>query len=261
MKMTGITKKVKDNKYFLGGGWLRKAAVLVFWIALWQAAAMAINKGLLFAGPWDTLKALAALVPQGSFWYTIAFSTLRIGGGFLMAFLASVFLGAAAYRYRWVEELLAPVIMLAKSVPVASFIILALVWIGSKNLSVFVSFVIVLPVLYLQVLQGLGQCSGELLEMARVFGMSTGKKIRYLYLHSLKPFLLAGCQMSLGMCWKAGTAAEVIGATQNSIGGQLYMAKIYLDTTDLFAWTFVIILLSYAFEAVCMRVLRMVFRA
>lgn len=240
--------------------WMRKAAVIAFWIFLWQAAALAIDKGLLFAGPWDTVKALLALLPQGEFWHTIGSSTLRIGGGFLLAFAASVALGVISYRFSWFEELVSPVILLAKSVPVASFIILALVWIGSGNLSVFVSFVIVLPALYVQVLQGLRQCSRELLEMADVFGMSAFKRARYLYLHSLKPFLLAGCEMSLGMCWKAGTAAEVIGAAQNSIGGQLYLAKIYLDTPALFAWTFVIILLSYVFEAIFMKLIKMVLR-
>lgn len=238
--------------------WLRKAAVIAFWILLWQAAALAIDKGLLFAGPWETVKALLSLLPQGDFWRTVGASTLRIGGGFLLAFLASVMLGTLSYRFSWFEELLSPVILLAKSVPVASFIILALVWIGSRNLSVFVSFVIVLPALYVQVLQGLRQCSRELLEMADVFGMSSWKRAKYLYLHSLKPFLLAGCEMSLGMCWKAGTAAEVIGAAQDSIGGQLYLAKIYLDTPALFAWTAVIILLSFVFEAIFMKFIKTV---
>ena len=148
------------------------------------------------------------------------------------------------------RELLAPAMAAVKATPVASFIILVLIWVPSRNLSVVISFLMVLPVIYTNVLNGIQDTDGQLLEMAGVFRVSRWKRIRYIYLSSVLPFFRAGCSLGLGLCWKAGVAAEVIGIPQGSIGEKLYEAKVYLETPHLFAWTVVIIILSILFEKV-----------
>ena len=134
------------------------------------------------------------------------------------------------------------------STPVASFIILCLIWIPSKNLSVFISFLMVLPVIYTNILEGIRQTDSKILEMAKVFQVNPERRIRYIYVSQVLPYFLSACRLSLGMCWKAGVAAEVIGVPSGSIGEKLYNAKIYLNTPDLFAWTIVIIVISFVFE-------------
>ena len=52
------------------------------------------------------------------------------------------------------------------------------------------------------------------------------------------------------MCIRDRIAAEIIGIPKGSIGENLYNAKIYLETPDLFAWTFVIIAVSVLFEKI-----------
>ena len=138
--------------------------------------------------------------------------------------------------------------LLIKSVPVASFVILALIWIGSRNLAVFTSFLVVVPMVYVSTLSGMKHTDKKLLEMARVFRMPMWKRIHYIYVPALLPYLVNGCRTALGMSWKSGVAAEVIGIPEGSIGEQLYYSKLYLDTAGLFAWTFVIIIISALFE-------------
>ena len=135
-----------------------------------------------------------------------------------------------------------------KAVPVASFIILVLIWVPSRNLSVVISFLMVLPIVYTNVLNGIRSMDGQLLEMARVFRVPLSRRIRYIYLSQLLPFLRTAFSLSLGLCWKAGIAAEVIGIPDGSIGERLYESKVYLQTADLFAWTLVIVALSIGFE-------------
>ncbi len=137
-----------------------------------------------------------------------------------------------------------------KSTPVASFVILALVWIKGENLSTFIAFLMVLPVIWQSVHTGLGSADPELLEMARVYRFSRGKKLRYLYLPAALPYLISAMRVGLGFSWKSGIAGEVIAIPSQAIGTQLYNAKIYLDMPGLFAWTIVIILLSAAIERV-----------
>ena len=139
-------------------------------------------------------------------------------------------------------------VLITKTIPVASFIILALVWFSSRNLAVLISFLMVFPVIYTNVLNGIIQTDRELLEMAEVFSVAAGRRIRYIYLPQVMPYLRAGCSVALGLCWKSGIAAEVIGMPKGSIGERLQQAKVYLDTADLFAWTLVIVVVSLLFE-------------
>ena len=127
-------------------------------------------------------------------------------------------------------------------------LIFCLIWIPSRNLSVFISFLMVLPVIYTNILEGIRQTDRQILEMAKVFQVSMGRQIRYIYVSQILPYFVSACRLSLGMCWKAGVAAEVIGVPKGSIGEKLYNAKIYLETPDLFAWTIVIIVISFVFE-------------
>ena len=97
--------------------------------------------------------------------------------------------------------------------------------------------------------------------MARVFRMSFWNRLRGIYLPALEPHCLSGCRSALGLCWKAGVAAEVIGVCGGSVGGMLYDAKVYLEIGDLFAWTLVIVLLSVGFEWAFTRLLRRLLKA
>lgn len=234
----------------------RKAFIILFWLVAWQSASMLIQNTIIFVGPVDMFFSLITQVPSLDFWKTIAYSFGKISLGFSSAFLLGILTGSMGYRFPLLQELLEPVMLLLKSVPVASFVILALVWIGSKQLSVFISFLVVLPIIYINTIAGLQSTDKQLLEMAQVFRISPWNKILYIYLPALMPYLISSCKAALGMSWKSGIAAEVIGVPSNSIGEKLYMSKIYLMTSDLFAWTFVIIIISALFEYVFLLLLK-----
>ena len=135
-----------------------------------------------------------------------------------------------------------------KSIPVASFIILVLIWVSPENLSVIISLLMVFPVIYTNVRDGIRSMDRKLTEMAELFAIPISYRIRYIYASQILPFFRAGCTLALGLCWKSGIAAEVIGLPENTIGENLYNAKIYLNTPDLFAWTLVIVVISVLFE-------------
>ena len=238
-----------------GPGRIRLWAV-VFWLAVWQIASMVIHQDLFLVSPVRVVVRLGQLVTEGFFWSSIANSLLRIGGGFLLATASGVVLGALAARFRPVRELLEPLMLAVKSIPVASFIILALMLFSSRHLAVLISFLIVLPVIYTNVLAGIRSADRQLLEMARVFRIPAARRIRYIYLPQVLPYFLSACTVALGLSWKAGVAAEVIGMPEGSIGEQLQQAKIYLNTPDLLAWTVVIVLVSLGFEKLFLALIR-----
>lgn len=234
---------------------VRTCLIWLFWLLVWQAAHLLIRNSIIFVGPADMVRALYAQLGDPVFWRCILFSFARISLGFFAAFFCAVLLGSLACALPLVRQLLEPPLLLIKSVPVASFVILALIWAGSSGLSVLISFLVVLPMIYSSTLAGLESADPRLLEMARVFRLSLRKRIRFIYLPALLPYLLSGCRTALGMSWKSGVAAEVIGIPDHSIGEQLYYAKLYLDTAGLFAWTFMIVLISALFERLVLALL------
>ena len=186
---------------------------------------------------------------SAAFWPAYGLNALTVGLGEAVACLVlGVLLAVAAGRLRVLELLLWPYVTAIKSVPVASFIIICLIWMSTRQLAVFISFLMVFPVIYSNTLQGIKSADGALLEMARVYRVPFSRRLGYIYAPQVKPFLLSGCSVALGMSWKSGVAAEVIGVVGGSIGERLYEAKVYFQMTDLLAWTVVIVVCSVGFE-------------
>ena len=234
---------------------LRLGAVAV-WLLLWQLASMAIGLPLLLPSPLAVLLRLGQLCTGADFWLTVASSLLRILLGFLLGVLFGTALAGLCWRFRLIDALARPLLGVLKSTPVASFIILALVWVKTTWLATVISFIMVLPLIYANVREGIDSADRQLLEMAQVFRLSRRKTFRYCYLPAILPFFLSAISSALGFAWKSGIAAEVLGRPARAIGSQIYDSKIYLETPDLFAWTLVVILLSVLLERLAVRFVR-----
>ena len=230
---------------------------VIFWLAVWHAASVWVGHELLLVSPVKTLVTLFEMMRTVDFYVAVAGSLFRIAIGFSAALIAGILLAAAAKAVSPVRMLLMPVISVAKATPVASFVILALIWISSTNLSVLMSFLIVLPVVYSNFLDGLDRADIKLIEMARVFRMPAFSRIRAIYWPAAFPYLLTAMRLSMGMCWKAGIAAEVIAQPVDSIGSALYTAKVFFSTPEMFAWTLAIIIISVAIEKLMMMVVKL----
>lgn len=226
---------------------------VAFWLLAWQGGSMALaaaypHGALLLASPVQAAVRLLELLPSAAFWRAVGNSSARIFGGFLLSCALAALLAALAAGSQRLRELLAPLVAVVKAVPVASFIILALVWLDAEALSLFISGLMVFPPVYLNVLEGLRQTDPKLLELARVYRIPLRRRIWGIYLPQALPYFRSAASLALGLCWKAGAAAEVIGLPAETVGERLYTAKVYYQTPDLFAWTAVILVLSAAFE-------------
>ena len=233
-----------------------KIGAVLLALLFWQFAATLIDSSILIVTPIDVLKRLGTIWREPGFAGTVAFTLSRIAVGYICAVLAAVIAAFAAARFRLLEILLAPYVMCCRAVPVASVIVMLLIWIKAANLSIVISFLVVFPVVYTNLLAGLKSLDLNLLEMAYVFRMSGIRRLRYIILPQLTPYLLSSCSVTAGMAWKAGVAAEVIGTPARSIGKMIYQSRIWLNTEDLFAWTLVLVLLSIIFERVCVGLLK-----
>ncbi|MCI7766414.1 MAG: ABC transporter permease subunit [Oscillospiraceae bacterium] len=244
-----------DKKDFL-----QKALGIFFWLVLWQAAAMALGKSIILVTPAAAVKRLFGICFDADFLKTVLNSFLRIGGGFFAGVFTGTALAVLSAAFSWARAVISPAVSAVKAVPVASFIIFALFFLKSSALSLLISAMMVTPVIYDAVCKGIENTDNRLIEAALLFRLSPAKKARYLYFPSVMPFLTAAFRTAAGLAFKSGTAAEVIGQPDFTMGDMLYRSKIYLETADLFAWTIVIIILGKLFEVLVISLLDVIYR-
>ncbi len=222
--------------------------IAAFWIAVWGFAAWKMGKPLLFPSPLVVFRTLAELVQTPQF-YTITLRSLgNVLFGILLAVLGGTVLAAITSRVSLLRELFLPIMTVIKATPVASFIVLAMIWIGSEKVPSLITLLIVLPVVWTNLDEGVRKIDPQLREVARSYHFSIGKQFRFLILPSLTPFFSSAMRTSLGLAWKAGIAAEIIAMPRNTIGTMIGEGKLYIETDKMFAWTLTVILLSLLIE-------------
>lgn len=230
--------------------WVCHLLSIIIWIGLWQIAAVSLDKEIFLPAPAKVLRVLfTELIFSENFRISIGTSLFHIGMGFLFGALGGIALAMLSFRSEIIRIFLAFPMKVVQSAPVASVVILILLWIPAYKLSIVIPLLMVLPALYIHTLAGLDQTDAGLLEMAQVFHVSKWKKLIHIYLPCVAPYLISACRMASGMAWKSGIAAEIIGLAKGTIGHELYQVKIYLETPELFAWIIVVTGLCAAFEA------------
>lgn len=227
---------------------LTKAAVLLFWLALWQGVSVLVDNEILLVGPVETLRAMLRLLPESRFWEAVGGTAVKVLGGFGLGGLCGIVCAGMGYRFRLVREILSPFLSAVRSIPIVSFVILLLIWQGSGRISFFISLLVVFPILYGNTLNGLLGMPKELVQAAKLLQVSLPKRIFGIYLPEIYPEMKSGLELAIGMGFKSGIAAEVIGQPVGSVGNALYQAKIFLQTDEVFAYTLTAICAAWLAE-------------
>ncbi|MDO5142358.1 MAG: ABC transporter permease subunit [Eubacteriales bacterium] len=216
---------VSYDSYFQKGGiatpreksakkFAKTALIVLFWLTSWEIADRVIDNRLILAGPIHIVKALIGQITEPDFLAICAATFLRITLGFLLSFVVGFLLALLSYRSKLLREFLEPVMVMLKTIPLISFVIMLLIWVGNQALTIYLSFLIVLPLVYTSTLMGMMSVDAEMLEMAEQFHLSRWRKFLYVYRPAFMPHLISSCKMSLGMSWKFGVMAEVLGTAQ-----------------------------------------------
>ena len=224
-------------------------------LGLWQLASAAVGSDLLLAGPIQTLRVLVELAVTSTFWASIAFSLIRVIGGILAAFALSLVLAPLARRARPAAIFLDLIVGVIKSVPVACMVVLLLIWFGSRNIGAVTTFLVAFPAFYFPLYEGLGRLNADMDAYLGLSGVTGWRRIAAFVWPSLVPMLSAAARSAIGMGWKAGVAAELIGMPAGSIGERIYQTKLLLMTGELFAWTIAVVVLAAISERLLIAVL------
>ncbi len=229
---------------------LKGLAVLAFWVGVWYVLALVINQELLIPTPHKILLVLFEFAKTGEFWLSVLFSSLRIIAGLLAGIVIGTLGGILSVKVKLFDAVFSPLLTLARAVPVASFILLAYVWIKTNFIPVFITALMVAPIMWAATMTGIRSIDKSLVEMGQVFRLSKREILFKIKFPGLAPAYISSAVTAMGLAWKSGVAAEVICYPQQSIGRLLYNAKTYLETPETFAVTLVIVVISLALEKV-----------
>ena len=232
--------------------WLLPA---VFWLAVWWLLALIVGKELLIPSPPLVVRTLLELVVTGAFWRYTALTLLRITLGLLLGIVLGILTALLTNRLSLLHALLAPAVRVVRATPVASFIILVLLWVANGRVPVVISALVVLPVIWESTAAGLRSVDRDLLEFARAYRLTRWDTWRRIVIPSMLPQLAAAVCTAIGLAWKSGVAAEVLCLPKAAVGTQVYFSKLYLDTPALFAWTLMVVALSLTVERIARRLL------
>lgn len=179
ISIMNINKKILNVIY--------KVLAVMLALILWEIAALKIDSTILLVTPVQVLGRLFTIWHEPDFAGTVWFTMYHIVGGFLAGLLCGIICAVLAYICKPVEYILWPWMVTIKAVPVASFVVICLIWFTAKNLSVFIAFLIVVPVIYQNTLTGLRSTDKGIREMADVFHISWIRRIRYIIMPQLSP--------------------------------------------------------------------------
>ncbi len=235
---------------------VKKFSVALFWILLWQIFAMYINEEILLVSPFKVLIKTLENLHDPDFYFIVLNTSSKIFSGFIIGLILGLFFSLLSYKYKILKELLFPLVQFIKSVPVVSFVMLLLIFISSKYLNIFIPAIMSFAIFYTNLLNGLMAIDFKILEMAKIFSISKKNKLKYIYLHHLKPYLYSATSLAIGIAFKSGLSAEVIGIASNTVGRMIYESKVYLDIASLFSYTFVAMLISMLLEKFLLLIIR-----
>lgn len=231
-------------------GILKKILILIFWVIIWELCSLFINNKILFPSPFGVFNTLFILTRKIYFWQSVFTSMLRVILGIFSSIIIGTVLGIISGMHKFIEELINPIIITIKATPVISIIIIVLVWVTSSNVAIITSILMCFPIIYTNVLQGIKSVDKNLIEMAHIYNVKRKYILKDIYIPSISSYIISGILMCLGIGWKVCVASEVLSTPRLSIGLNLLNAKTTLETEELFAWTIIVVFLSFIFEII-----------
>lgn len=246
-----VLKLKKPIKIFL---------IILFWIGVWEISALIINKPLLFPTPITVTSKLFELILTKVFWINTLCSLGRVGLGIITAIVLGFIIAVLCSFSKTAYDVIYPLVTVIKSTPVASFIILIWIFIGNNSTPVVISSLMVFPIVFANIYQGMKSVDAGLIEVCKTYKISKKKMISSLYIPSVLPYFSSSLLSSIGLGWKAGIAAEVLCTPKKSIGLAIFESKTYIEYIDLFAWTIAVIIFSIILELLLTKLIKSLFK-
>ena len=229
------------------------AGILLLFL-VWKIVSILAGSEHIFPSPERTLFAVFGVVGQEGFWPSLLLTISRGLSGFTLSLVMAFLIGIPAGINRSVYLLINPFLVAFRSTPVIALILLAIIWLGNELVAVFIAVLTMFPIMATNIIDGIRNVDKSLIEMGKIYKIRKGRIIREISIPSILPFITSGISSALGFGWRAIIIGEVISQPKYGIGTQMQNAQVYLQVSDLIAWTLIAVIISYIFEWIVRRI-------
>ncbi len=234
---------------------ITSGSILTF-VLSWQFASSLVGKEIILPSPLLAYQTLVSLIGSKGFWLHLSATLLRGMVGFSLSYLVGLVIGLFSGLNQNFKAFFQPWLAVIRSTPSMALIVLSLIWFQSNSVTLFVTFLVVFPIIAQNVAEGIHQVDPNLKEMARLYQVRSSRVLREMYLPAILPYLAAGGAAGLGLTWKVMIAAEVFANPKMGIGTQMDTARVFLQTPEVFAWTIVVVTIGLCFDQLLNLIIR-----
>ena len=226
----------------------RKLGGIVILLVLWWLLAYALNRHFLFPSPFAVGKVMLCQLQNTAFYQAIIMTLSRCVIGFVISYGTALVLALVTGHMKWLRDYLAPLITLLKSVPNISFILLIMIWFNREISVMIIVFFVLFPSFYSSFTNGFDAIDQSLREVMILYPQSLWRQIVKVELPLLKPYLAASYESGIGLAFKVGVMAEILGQVPDGIGKKLQWSYLNIEMAEVFAWTIWLIILLVLLE-------------
>ena len=234
--------KNKNIIYFILG--------IIIFILLWFFISLKINSEIVFPNILTIIKKLIEIILEKSFYKDLFLSLIRVFITFILSFLLAIIFGILSGIFLYIRYMLMPIINFIRTIPTIPLILVAIIWFDNNTVPIFVSMLVIFPIMYDAVVNGIINVDKNLIDMSLSYNVSLKTQIISLYIPSIKPYILTAISQSMGITWKSILAAEILALPSLGIGSKLYESHLYLDTVSLFAYCLIAVIFNGIFEII-----------
>ncbi|MGL4780677.1 MAG: ATP-binding cassette domain-containing protein [Bacteroidales bacterium] len=238
--------KLKIQAFAQQWGWqILSVGVLLL---IWQVGALIFAKPFILPSCWDVIKYFVKLLGEQTFYVNLLFTFYRALIGFLLSALIALPVSYLCARNQPFEKLLSPILLLLKSTPVLSFLLLAIIWFSSENIPLVIAFVGMFPILTIQFTAGFKALDPHFLQIAALYHLSRRKRFLWIEYPAVKTYIFSGIASAIGLGWRAIIIGEALSSIDSGLGAAMKQAQNYIDVSYLFALTFASLFASFIIE-------------
>jgi len=222
----------------------------IFFIGLWQLIAIVINNDIYIPRIQQVIEAIKTIFKEQNFLKIILSSFYRTILSYVFALIFAMILGVLATVYPFFKYLMQPINSFGKTIPTMVLVVLSLVWFDKDKTPFVVGFAITFPILYEGIRNGLMQIDKKVIDMTKIYEVSLKDKIKKIYLPVMKFYFMSIFVSTFSLTFKTVIAGEVHGQPKFGIGSQIQLEKVNFNTSGIFAWIVIIVIISFVLEII-----------
>ncbi|MDR3258428.1 MAG: ABC transporter permease subunit [Fusobacteriaceae bacterium] len=213
-------------------------------VVLWQILAIYIDNQLFFPRIQNVILSIKDIIRNDNFFFIIFNTLLYLLTSFILSGILSIIMAALAHKFKLFCDMLNLLFSIINSLPSLIIIILVIIWSDIKFVPLAVSITIVVPIFYSNILSGINSISNDIVDICKVYKISNFNIIKKIYIPGIFFYIAPTLGTIISINLKIILASEILSQKSNTIGGEIFINKIYLNTSNIFAWIIIVFLIN-----------------